>query len=63
MSHASVPLSTINTNTTNDSTVAWGNLRSYVALARPGLNANNRMTKSTDVTNPVSRAELSILSG
>ncbi len=62
MSHASVALSTINNNP-NDPTIPSSNLRSYVALSRPGANTTNRMPKSIDVTNPVSRQELSILSG
>ncbi len=60
VSHASAPLST---NNANDPTIPSSNLRSYVPLARPGMNENDRMAKSVDVTHPVSRAELSILSG
>ena len=59
MSHTSVSL----TDTSgNDLTIPSSNLRSYVALSRPGVNGPNRNLKSIE-TNPASRAELSVLSG
>ena len=63
MAHASVTLPAVSTSGGNDPTVPSSNLRSYVALPRPGMNGNNRNVKSIDVTNPVSRIELSVLSG
>lgn len=63
MSHASLSLSTINTSNASDPAVPSSNLRSYVALPRPGMNANNRVIKSVDEANPMSRTELSVLSG
>lgn len=63
MSHASVPLSTVNSNNGNDPSIPSSNLRSYIALSRPAVNGNLRNIKSDDVTNPVSRIELSVLSG
>lgn len=63
MSHASVSLSTINTSNASDPTAPSSNLRSYVALPRPGMNGNNRAMKANDEANPMSRTELSVLSG
>ena len=63
MAHASVPLSTISSNSGIDPSVPSVNLRSYVTLSRPGVSTNARDVKSTDTGNPVSRADLSILSG
>jgi hypothetical protein len=63
MSHASVSLSTVNSNDGIDPSIPSSNLRSYVALSRPEVSGNNPNVKSTDVVNPVSRTELSVLSG
>ncbi|CAF4428952.1 unnamed protein product [Rotaria magnacalcarata] len=62
MSHASVTLSSVNANNGIDPTVPSGNLRSYVTLSRPGVSTNAREVKSVETGNPVSRADLSILS-
>ena len=63
MSHASVPLSLANSNNGNDPSVPSNNLRSYVTLSRPGVGGNVRNGKSNDVINPVSRTDLSAISG
>lgn len=63
VSHASVPLSTVNASNANDPSVPSSNLRSYIALPRTGANGTNRIVKSIDETNPISRTELSVLSG
>lgn len=63
VSHASVPLSTASTVNANDPSVPANNLRSYIALPRTGANGNNRIIKSIDENNPISRTELSVLSG
>jgi hypothetical protein len=63
IAHASVQLSSTNSNNGIDSSIPSSNLRSYVALPRPGMSGNMRNIKSDDSINPVSRTELSILSG
>jgi hypothetical protein len=63
MSHTSVPLSSTNSNHGSDPSIPSSNLRSYVALSRPGITANMRNIKAHDTINPVSRIELSVLSG
>ncbi|CAM2723662.1 unnamed protein product [Rotaria socialis] len=62
MSHASATLSSVNANHGIDPTVPSVNLRSYVTLSRPGVSTNARDIKSIETGNPVSRADLSILS-
>jgi hypothetical protein len=63
MSHASMPLSAVNSNNGIDSSVPSVNLRSYVALSRPGISPNIRNGKAGDVLNTVSREDFSALSG
>jgi len=63
ISHTSVPLSSMNSNNGGDPSVPSSNLRSYIALSRPGMNGNTRNGKAHDAINPISRTELSVLSG
>ncbi|CAF1176649.1 unnamed protein product [Rotaria sordida] len=62
MSHASVPLSSVNSNNGTDPSVPSVNLRSYVTLSRPGIGTNIRNEKTNDTIHPVSRTDLSTLS-
>jgi hypothetical protein len=62
MSQASTPLLPVFTNDIVDPTVPSLNLRSYVALSRPGI-SNIRLGKAIDVIHPVSREGLSAVSG
>jgi hypothetical protein len=61
MSHSSAPLASINANNGIDPSVPSINLRSYVALSRPGMNGNARNGKANDIIHPVTRTDLSIL--
>jgi hypothetical protein len=62
MSHSSAPLSTVHSNSGVDPSIPAINLRSYVALSRPGIGGNIRNGKSNEVIHPVSRTDLSVLS-
>ncbi|CAF0725747.1 unnamed protein product [Rotaria sp. Silwood1] len=62
MSHASVPLSSANSNNGTDPSIPSVNLRSYVTLSRPGVGGNIRNGKTNETIHPVSRTDLSTLS-
>lgn len=62
VSHTNVNLSTVNTSSGVDPSTPSANLRSYVSLTRPGVGNNVRSVKSVETGNPVSRADLSVLS-
>lgn len=62
MTHASTSLPPAFTNNGVDPCVPSLNLRSYVALSRPGI-GTLRMGKSNEIMTPVSREGLSVLSG
>jgi hypothetical protein len=61
VSHVSTNLYSAFTNNVIDPCVPSLNLRTYVALSRPGV-GNVRLGKSNEVVNPVSREGLSALS-
>ncbi len=62
MSHAATPLLSAFVNNGIDPCVPSLNLRSYVALSRPGI-SNVRMEKPNALIKPVSREGVSPLSG
>jgi hypothetical protein len=62
VSHSSTTLLSTFTNNSIDPCVPSLNLRSYVALSRPGI-GSIRLGKPNEILNPVSRENISSLSG